>query len=234
MMPEGNEQASLVIEKFFKVESLLHRYRHFMRKDQGRMGADPFRGQGRVLALLKLQPEISQRELGFLLDMRTQSLGELLAKLERSGYIVRTPNETDRRVLNIRLTPEGEAVAARMAEVQRNMENPFDFLTEEEQASFINILDKVIAALEEKMGEGGAEDERWEGRFPWFDPRDPRLEQLGDHIRRSIRSGKFPWEDGFFSEGGTRPGNPCCASNEPHPECGAPESEAEQNRPGNA
>lgn len=200
MTPNENEQASLLIEKLIKFESLLHRYRHFVRKD--RAGADPFRGQGRVLALLKLQPEISQRELGYLLNMRTQSLGELLAKLERSGYIVRTPSQADRRVLNIRLTQEGEAAAERMAEAQRTVENPLDFLAETEQAAFCEILDKIIATLEERMGEGGTDDDRWDGRFPLFgfDPRDPRMEQWRERFRRNIRNGKFPWEDGFFSE----------------------------------
>ena len=39
--------------------------------------------------------------------MRPQSLGELLSKLEKNGYILRTPSETDRRVMNIKLTDEG-------------------------------------------------------------------------------------------------------------------------------
>ena len=58
--------------------------------------------------MLKLKPEISQKELSDLLDMRPQSLGELLGKLERNGYITRTPSERDQRVLIIRLTDAGK------------------------------------------------------------------------------------------------------------------------------
>ena len=39
--------------------------------------ADTSRGQGRVLALLKIQPEISTRDLAYLLNIRQQSLNEL-------------------------------------------------------------------------------------------------------------------------------------------------------------
>lgn len=150
-----------LLRKYFKVESLLHRYRYFGRK-QGRM-ADPYRGQGRVLALLRMQPEISQKDLGYLLGMRNQSLGELLAKLERAGYVTRMPSERDRRVMDVRLTPEGEAAAERMAEEQREADAPFDFLSEEDQANLSAILDRVIEALEAKMGDAET-DERWAHR----------------------------------------------------------------------
>ena len=49
---------------------------------------DSRRGQGRVLAILKMQPEISQKELLYLLDMRPQSLGELLSKLEKTDTLL--------------------------------------------------------------------------------------------------------------------------------------------------
>ena len=56
---------------------------------------DPHRGQGRVLAILAENPEISQKKLSFLLDMRNQSLSELLAKLEKAGLITRVPSEEE-------------------------------------------------------------------------------------------------------------------------------------------
>lgn len=163
------DQGMSLVEKYFRVESMLHRYRYFARKQHGRM-ADPHRGQGRVLALLKMQPEISQRELGYLLGMRNQSLGELLAKLERSGYVTRTPSEKDRRVMDVHLTPEGEAAAQSMESQQDGVEMPFDFLSEEEQTQLSAILDHIIEALTEKMGEEDMEDDRFDPRRPGFGP----------------------------------------------------------------
>lgn len=43
---------------------------------------------------------------------RSQSLGELLAKLERSGYITRSPSEADRRVIGIHLTDAGKKASS--------------------------------------------------------------------------------------------------------------------------
>ena len=95
-----------LLAKLSRIGELLHRYSHRNHRMHGPAG-DPHRGQGRVMALLKMRPEISQKELAYLLDIRPQSLGELLAKLERNGYIERSASEEDRRGMNIRLTEAG-------------------------------------------------------------------------------------------------------------------------------
>ena len=123
-----NKKTLNLFGQFARVEWLLHRYHQHNHRVHGPMG-DPHRGQGRILALLKMQPEISQKDLVFLLDMRPQSLGELLMKLERAGYITRTPSEADRRVMNIKLTDEG----AKVTEHQNSFEKLFNCLIEEEQ-----------------------------------------------------------------------------------------------------
>ena len=138
-----------------RVEWLLARYHHRHHAHFGPMG-NPQKGQGRVLAILKLQPEISQKELTYLLDMRPQSLGELLFKLEKSGYITRTPAESDNRVMNIRLTQAGlEAVEQREQGVDTN--KLFACLNEEEQESLSGYLDRIIASLEAQVGNDPAE-----------------------------------------------------------------------------
>ena len=76
-MNEKDEENYDLTEQFTRIEWLLHRYHQQNHTHYGPMG-DPRKGQGRVLAVLKLQPEISQKDLLYLLDMRPQSLGELL------------------------------------------------------------------------------------------------------------------------------------------------------------
>lgn len=71
-------------------------------------GLDPWQGQGRILSTLRRRQSISQRELGDILDIRPQSLGELLQKLEANGYITRHRSETDKRSLIVELTAKGE------------------------------------------------------------------------------------------------------------------------------
>lgn len=147
-----NENNLDLIEQFTRIEWLLHRYHQQNHLHHGPMG-DPRRGQGRVLAILKLQPEISQKDLSFLLDMRPQSLGELLTKLEKSGYITRTPSETDRRVMNIKLTEAGRETT----EQEFSFDKMFECLNEEEQNNLSSYLKRVIDTLEAQIGDEQAE-----------------------------------------------------------------------------
>ena len=138
--------------------------------------ANPHQGQGRILALLKLKPEISQKELSMILDIRSQSLGELLAKLERSGYIIRTPSEADRRVMNIQLTDAGK-IAANQIEEQSDNSKIFGCLNEAEQVTLSGYFTRIINELEKQFGDDDtdfrARDLR--GAYPFngsgFDPR---------------------------------------------------------------
>jgi DNA-binding MarR family transcriptional regulator len=146
-----NERKEDLMERFFRIGMLLHRYHH---QNFGRFAPfkNPHRGQGRVLSILKMQPEISQKELSYLLDMRNQSLGELLAKLERGGFIERTPSEKDRRVMNVKLTPEGAKAAEQTEEKVSGGDKLFDCFSDEEQNSVIALLDRLIEELESSMG----------------------------------------------------------------------------------
>lgn len=165
--------------QLFQVMALMHRYQHHIRRNQEHWG-DPHRGQGRVLALLKLKPEITQKELTFLLNMRNQSLGELLGKLERSGFIEREPSENDRRVMNVKLTPAGAEAAQQAEEQQQEGDKLFDGFTEEERAQFGEYLNRLIEELR-KQTEGAdfrGRDPRelWErmgGPRPPFGPGGP-------------------------------------------------------------
>jgi len=143
-----------LMQQFFHVFTLLHRYQAYRFRAFGPMG-NPHRGQGRVLSILKRRPQISQKELSELMEMRNQSLGELLAKLERSGYITRTPSEEDRRVLNIRLTGAGASAADRSGPQSVEPESVFDVLSAEEQAQLGLYLGRLSEALETRMEEAG-------------------------------------------------------------------------------
>lgn len=138
-------------------ERLIMLSRLFMQKHH-QMGPghhhDPHRGQGRILSLLKMQPEISQKKLAYLLGIRPQSMGELLTKLEQSGYIVRTPSEEDRRAMDIKLTDEGAAVAAEnegRREKELAADEIFQCLNEEEREILAGYMDRVIDSLQESL-----------------------------------------------------------------------------------
>lgn len=192
-----------LIMQLTRVEWLLHRYHQQNHMHFGPMG-DPRKGQGRVLAILKMQPEISQKELSYLLDMRPQSLGELLSKLERNGYITRTPSETDRRVMNIKLTKEGiEATEATGQEF--SFDKLFECLSEEEQKNLSGYLSRIIETLEAQLGDEQPEpdfDPRERGANP-FDGRFGRYSNWADG-RGYPGDGQF---DPRFEMGRNHPGN---------------------------
>ncbi|MDG0793774.1 MarR family transcriptional regulator [Cohnella ginsengisoli] len=144
-----NNQSNLM-EQLFRIVILLRRYQHHLLRERAGRG-DPLRGQGRVLSLLKLKPEITQKELSYLLDMRNQSLGELLGKLERSGYITRMPSEQDRRVMNVKLTEAGSQAAEEMEKQQENHNKLFECLSDEEQRTMGEYLDRLIGELERQL-----------------------------------------------------------------------------------
>lgn len=158
------EQNEDIFDLFMRFNTLMHRYGHHIRRESGPFG-DPRHGQGRVLSLLRIQPEISQKELAYLLDMRPQSLGELLGKLEKNGLITRTLSETDRRVMIVKLTPEGEK-AAEPAETNV-WDDIFSCLDEDEKEQMSTYLKRLIEALEKKT-DGCGDDPRRQGFFGRF------------------------------------------------------------------
>jgi DNA-binding MarR family transcriptional regulator len=140
-------------EQITKMDAMLFRYRMQGYANDGPY-ANPHRGQGRVLAILKLQPEIEQRELGYLLDMSKQALSGLIGKLEKTGYITRTQSEKDHRSYIIKLTDAGRAAAPDVGVKQDN--NDFgaflDCLDEEEQRNLSEYLGRLIKSMEEQFG----------------------------------------------------------------------------------
>ena len=135
-------------EIFMETHHLLHRY-HMIWHSKNLGDFDPRRGQGRLLAALKNMSGVNQRELAFILDIRPQSLGELLQKLEQGGYISRKPSEDDKRAMMVELTEKGKNL-----KFQRpNYDELFNCLNEEEQENLKNYLQKISDRLEELNNE---------------------------------------------------------------------------------
>ena len=159
-----SEQVKNLLEQFIHLSGLLHRYQMNQYINRRPFG-NPYRGQGRVLSILKMQSEISQKELLYLLDMSKQALGELLNKLERSGYITRTISKEDRRAVNIKLTPEGMEVAGNIDTEQLDADNLFNCLNDEEQEKFSGYLERLTVALEKKFDDSEMYNTSFDGHM---------------------------------------------------------------------
>ena len=149
-----DETRKNVLELFMRLQAMLQRSQTQNFMNFGPWG-NPQRGQGRVLSILKIKPEISQKELSYLLDMSKQSLAELLSKLERNGFITREASEEDRRSVNIKLTGEGAKVAGHMDDSRPELEKLFDCLNDDEVAIFSEYLRRITERFEEQYtGDG--------------------------------------------------------------------------------
>jgi DNA-binding MarR family transcriptional regulator len=138
-------------ELYEKLEQLqwLRRKQHI--HDHAEFGptADTTRGQGRILAVLKMKDGISTKDLAYMLGMQVSSLNELLSKLEKGGYVQREPSEQDKRVMLVNLTEKGRE------EEQQEMEDSSDIfscLSEDEQKTLEDYFTRIIAVLQAKIG----------------------------------------------------------------------------------
>lgn len=140
-----NEMKDMITSQLQQLQTHMHRIMF----SQCRRPRNPHRGQGRVLAILKLKPEMSQKELTYLLNMSKQSVAELVAKLEKSGYITREPSRDDKRVMTIRLTEEGAKAIDDTDDCEPDISKILDCLNDEEQSAFSDYLGRIIGQCEE-------------------------------------------------------------------------------------
>ena len=86
----------------------------------------------------------SQKEIAEKLDIRPQSLSELLVKMESDGFISRRQDKDDKRVIVVALTEKGEEQLVVLRQANReHAEKLFSPLTEEEKDALIAILKKL-------------------------------------------------------------------------------------------
>jgi len=132
-----------IYEKLFTLQWLLQRY-----KAQNQSAfADKSQGQGRVLAVLRMNEALLSKDLAYILGIRQQSLNELLKKLEKNGLVERIPSEKDGRVLLVKLTAKGKEIP----KDDRDYSKLFKGLDEEDLAQFSRYLDQLILNLEDDV-----------------------------------------------------------------------------------
>lgn len=106
-------------------------------------------GQARALSLIAMQEGITQKDLAFLLGVRPQSAGEMLAKLEEYGLVERRKSETDARAIQLFLTEDGRTHAQEIDRMRKVVaEDVFSVLSDEEKEQLASILEKLQAELD--------------------------------------------------------------------------------------
>lgn len=103
----------------------------------------------RILYMIWLFKEIEARDLARLAGVSRQTTSTVLANLESNGFVHRErTSETDRRLVAVRLTLEGEAMIGDVFTEQNRLESEwFDCLTPDERAQLKSLLDRVSARV---------------------------------------------------------------------------------------
>jgi len=151
-------------KSLLEMYNLLHRY-HMIWYGKNFGGLDPYQGQGRILSALPRGESVTQKELGFKLGIRPQSMGELLQKLEMNGYIIRYRSAEDKRSMLVELTEKGETFQRE----KPDYEEFFIGLSNQERKKLQESLDKISDELIYWIKYEIADSEYYEGQnYPMF------------------------------------------------------------------
>lgn len=129
------EEVSIKDELLSVLEQCGHRLHH-------RKGGK--HGQKRILRILNSDSPMTQKDLQEKLNIQAGSMSEILTKLENNGFVIKKRDESDKRKAVLLITDKGrEAFAADRENELKNNRHLFDSLTEDEQISLLNILQKL-------------------------------------------------------------------------------------------
>jgi len=104
-------------------------------------------GRGRIMGTLRDHGPMSQSRLAELLEIRPQSLSELIVRMEEDGLVSRAQSGEDRRQLIVSLTEAGSRRVSDFREAHRRHASQFlSPLTDEEKTTLCALLKKLTDA----------------------------------------------------------------------------------------
>ena len=103
------------------------------------------------LNIIAKYPEINQKQLGEIMNIRPSYIAENLGKLEDLGLIYKVKDKKDKRINLLFISKLGEEKLEYFFFFFENMENGlFNILNEEEKECLFKIVNKINNSLEEK------------------------------------------------------------------------------------
>lgn len=112
-----------------------------------------YRSQHRLLMILGKHPDCSQTLLAEKLEVSSAAVAVALKKLEKSGYIERTSDETDSRMNHVVITAKGqEAIRISCVYFQEVEGALFEGFSEKEISDMGNFLKRIIQNGENYCG----------------------------------------------------------------------------------
>ena len=124
--------------------ALIDRCNHFLHHKRG-----PRRGQIKLLSILAEHGEMNQKELQEILGIESGSISEIAIKMERKGLLSRINDESDKRMIKLRITEEGREKIKENKARSEEKSLAFNALSEEEQDQLKELLQKLLKSWEE-------------------------------------------------------------------------------------
>jgi DNA-binding MarR family transcriptional regulator len=108
-------------------------------------------GQPKFLSVIKANEGITQKELAEKNMCTPATITGMLSKLEANHYVYRVPDEVDKRIMRVYLTPIGRTLAEHAEEFMVSLiEQLFEGFTEEELHTLLTLSQKMKMNLQTK------------------------------------------------------------------------------------
>ena len=111
------------------------------------------RAQWLLLTRLHRRPGASQTELADMLEIDRASAGRMIDRMEKAGWLQRRPDDVDRRINRLYLTPGARKSHARMWKIaEATVDDALGGLSEREREEFTRMTAQVKGRLQALAG----------------------------------------------------------------------------------
>jgi DNA-binding MarR family transcriptional regulator len=180
-MSRSNNKDQLVLDHELQLGYLIHDVSRLRRKafDRHIKGLKVTRSQWWVLAYVSRKDGMAQTQLAEKLDVGKVAIGGLIDRLERSGLVKRVPDEQDRRIKRIFLTPKGKRLVEKLREVSMDFnELVLQGIPASDLVTTTEVLRRLKANVIEFISPGGTDAEAEKERDPDGGPEDEEDEEF--------------------------------------------------------
>ena len=106
--------------------------------------------QGYTLLAFAPQGAVSMGELSASMELANSTMTRMVDQLVRKGLVQREPDDADRRVILVSLTPQGQEMQhALRTEFQEFFELVLQEIEEDERATVVDALEKLVNVIEQ-------------------------------------------------------------------------------------
>ncbi len=133
------DEVRQLLGAFTEIMKLLHQRSYHKMEDK-----HIYPGQPKLLSLIKANEGITQKELSSKNFVKPATITGMLNKLEAHHLVYRVPDETDKRIMRVYLTPEGRKFAEHSEFfIEKMIDQLFHGFSEEELRTLLQLMEKA-------------------------------------------------------------------------------------------